>query len=225
MRFGALCMCFGVLCVWFGVLYMCFGVLCMWFGVLCMYFGVLCVCFVALSNPRFFERVDFLCAVGEFLATAANMRLIGRPNLARATSVIFRRVDKNRVRYATYDFIAQAGCDDRLKDERLWEVQRILTQLKRLVSAQRCVNCLCHVIACTSSWFGAVVLNLFWPVDHLFYKIYPMDHFPFADTSWTTSPTCIAHKSVKVLSRICEDHNKSQVVQQDHVENHWFRAY
>jgi len=139
--------------------------------------------FWCVVQPAFFKRVDFLCAVGEFLATAANMRLIGRPNLARATSVIFCRVDKNRVRYATYDFIAQAGCDDRLKDERLWEVQRILTQLKRLVSAQRCVNCLCHVIACTSSWFGAVVLNLFWPVDHLFYKIYPMDHFPFADTS------------------------------------------
>jgi len=48
---------------------------------------------------------------------------------------------------------------------------------------------------------GAVVINLFWPKDHLFKKI-PDRPFCSSDTSWTSSPNCIAYRSVNSRARL-----------------------
>jgi len=83
---------------------------------------------------------------------------------------------------------------------------------------------------CRHLYFTPVVLNLFWPMDHLFFKIISDEPLCYADSSWTAGRNFFSHTSVN--SRVCsmaiygtlcgplEIPGGQPVVHLDHVEKH-----
>ena len=63
-----------------------------------------------------------------------------------------------------------------------------------------------------------VVLNLFWPMDHLFKEI-SNGTLCYADTSWTTSRSCIAHRWSYIIRKYSKAYNFSK-----HVINDWWNS-